>query len=153
MARALQCVSVWIRAAPAPVAPSVPVTGMLREQTRGKMMPMLSWALRHRYRCSPLQPPHAWLALLLVWDQWLRPHHPLLLGERAGERPAFLQSRDHGENSCPAEWQGLSAIRPRQRGRAGFPCRLSLAGGCSTRRCAPSTPSAGSCSGCAASPA
>lgn len=124
MAQALWwCVLAWIRAAPTLGDPSVLFTGMLREQIRGKIMPMFSWAISCWYPYSPLQPPHTRTALLMVWDWQLGPH----CQESVWEIPSLPESRHHGGNSCPAEWQGLSASHPRQRGRdlpAGFPLQV-----------------------------
>lgn len=126
MSQALQwCAPAGIRAAP--VAPSVPVTGMLREQIRGKIMPMFSWATRCWYPCSPLQPLNAWTALFLVWDQQLRPHRqesgwkiPSLPLEQ-GPRRQFPSSRVAGAVSQLPRGRGEGLGLP-----AGFPLQVAV---------------------------
>lgn len=100
------------------------VSGMLREQIWGKIMPMFSWAITRCYPCSPLQPPHARSALLPVWDQQLRPHRqergweiPSLPPEQGLQRQ-FLSSRMAGAVSQPPRAEGKGWVYLQA-----FPCR------------------------------
>jgi len=112
-----QCVPAWVGAALAPVAPPVLVTGLLREQIRGKIMPMFSVAIRCWCARSPLQPPHAWAALPLVWDRQLRPHGQ----ERSREIPSLAPKQGPCRKLLSSRVAGRSAHRAGRRAGAGLP--------------------------------